>query len=78
MFSQIGPSRMAFPRRGNSYSIFCRIADYVSFVESTDTCQKALQRLRALSLEQSSEFVLFYKLHVIAACQRGVVQLRQP
>jgi hypothetical protein len=60
----------------NSYSIFCRIANSASFVESTDTCQKGLQRLRALSLEQPSEFVLFHQLRVIAASQHGVVQLR--
>jgi hypothetical protein len=60
----------------NSYSIFCRVEDSVSFVESTDTRQKALRRLRALSLAQRSEFVLFHQMHVIADSQRGVVQLR--
>jgi GAF domain len=60
----------------NPYSIFCRIADTVSFVESTDSRQKALRRLRALSLAQRSEFVLFHQMHIIAASERGIVRLR--
>lgn len=61
-----------------AYYVFSRIGGFVSFVEEISGQERAFQRLRALSLAECGEFVLFHNLNVIAVACGGILEMRRP